>query len=1188
MIKTIAKIFAWIIFSGLFTLVLLFLGVFHFGLLEYGINSQLKEIVGAHAPLEVSVGEVTGDYFSSLSISGINVVYDDGLRRYPLASIKQVNVSYTLADLWRGQINIHSLELDQLQATLMQDTTGAWLLPRPQPGQGPSLSLSPVFTVDTFSINNGRLTLKFQDLESVYDSLQLSAGVGFYDGALALDLRTLTGVSRFHDSRILSGSGKITLSDGRLVFKDIKLREERASIEADGYFSFSDEIEGRVLLKGADMDMNYLGELVNKNYTGHLTVGGDFKLQKGVFSGPLSLIGSFQGRSFEQLQANIHFADGVLRADSLRGEILEGCSIAGDLQLDFNNPAIAYTFSGDIANLNIKNLTPAGPQSWINGAIKLDGAGLTSRDMNIGLSVILSESTLDIFQAHQARGSLRIFTDSLHLLPGFAVDYFENTFFASGTLEYTGQLDISGEAVFRKLSRFRGLTFVEEPAGRAHGSYRLTGDLQDPNISGLLFSDSLWLNGLYSKQALYKFDIKRFLTRRSGAVGGRLSSGLAWDFPLDSAEFRLRLDSNLVLVDELNVYSPEIVISSSVTLDYGQYPVPVEMHDLLLSFNNSEYRGADTVTLHYDSAGVSAEIFDLTNGAETIQASGRMDFDGSFDLGYMLNNVDIAPWTVLLPENPQVRGVLTCSGMASGVGSSLTFDVVGKVDSLWYYDLLVGDFTCGAHYLNRKLTIDTAHLNTYSGNHSVRGVVPLDLRLGKEAEELFPAEQRLELKSEETGFDFVSFFLPQVERLEGELAAAVVISGTPLSPRINGSATFSEGKLKIYELAIPAESLFVSFSMNDRLVTISEGACRFPPKLRKPGKTRNYQAYEYGYVELSGDMEILRVDSIDYNVTLQAKNVPLDYTLGDFHGKADAELLVSGLTPPTVTGEVGLISAIYEEEFLPEDAGYVLLSQFETPEAWNIDINAIIKSNLVVRNTELDAEFRGTANMRRTRGLWSFAYDLEVIRGRVFLPTSTFRLDPQGTVVNDDYTINNPRLNLIARTRIRVPDYDRIGSEESSNSRQAMAVIQVTGTLDNPIILHYDDPALTDNEKISEDQLYQYLALGGRLEGGQLRDIGVRAADAAAAFVSANLTRAGARTIGVETFDIDPDLDVQRTKVTLGSYVLPGLYSYGKSDIGGTGLELGFEAYISQKIILQGRRDEDNLYSVFFNLGWDY
>ncbi|UCD93862.1 MAG: translocation/assembly module TamB domain-containing protein, partial [Candidatus Zixiibacteriota bacterium] len=87
--------------------------------------------------------------------------------------------------------------------------------------------------------------------------------------------------------------------------------------------------------------------------------------------------------------------------------------------------------------------------------------------------------------------------------------------------------------------------------------------------------------------------------------------------------------------------------------------------------------------------------------------------------------------------------------------------------------------------------------------------------------------------------------------------------------------------------------------------------------------------------------------------------------------------------------------------------------------------------------------------------------------------------------------------------------------------------------------------------------------------------------------------RIGSRTLGVETFEIDPvygdKFDPLGTRLTLGFYTHPNLYIYGRSAISGeAGQGVGFEYRLKRFLLMEGKADEGDLYKLFLNFYWDY
>ncbi|MCH9030856.1 MAG: translocation/assembly module TamB domain-containing protein [candidate division Zixibacteria bacterium] len=1187
------KFLAWTGAVIVALLVIAYVGVFHFGLLEVAVNHNLNKLIGGRAPLNVSIGEIRGDILNGLIIENVVVEYDDGNRRYRMASIPKITSVYSLSNLWSGSIAFDALIIDSAVFEVHQDSSGEWLIPFPSgsSGGGFSFGVSSI-AVHDLALNSNTFHLVSLEKNITLDNVNILMGFQIDERGMAFDLRGANMVSDYEESEIVSARGKLTLSAENAVFTDIDIDMGKISASMSGMLKFGDEPGGRLSLQKSRIDMDYLSRLLGLELSGQLSVSGVCDFSDSVITGPFEIAGEFMGRSFEEINCDltmIKTKTGItVRADTIYGLALNGCGIQGKMEFEFSEDEVTYAFDGAVRNFDLSQLVFGSPESDINGLVTALGSGLRSTDMIVNLDVTLDESRFADFHLHSSEGSMTITTDSVRFHPGFMSVYFNNKFQFSGAIEYEGEIDLHGTAHFRNLQRFAGITFIDRPAGRARASCQLTGKLADPNLKGKLWSDSLWLYEIYAGRSWYEFSIDRIFSARQGWASGYLRDISAWDTPVDSVIFAVRIDSNIITADSIRVHSGETHLRMEGKLDYAPVPIPIVLTDAKLDFQGRTYDETEPVRIDYDTLGLTINALSMSGKDGKFSATGRLNFSDEVDLKYELKDVDLAPWLSLLPYDMEMNGKLSCSGEMKGTIVEPEFSLEGSLDSLYFQDLLIGDITTDFNYGNKLLTINRFDVESYPGKHSITGTVPIDPGFDGQGGLLFPSAQFLEVNSRESRFDFVSLLLTDVEELIGSFESNMLVRGTPLNPLLYGSARLSNGKIKIYQMEIPSDSFALEFTMNGRQVDITSGAAWFPPRLNVNGKSSKFDPEKFGHVTITGGMEILGIDSIDYAIDVNMTNLPINYTLGAFRGKADAQLRVMGITPPTVEGEIQLSSALYEEEFLPEDAGYALLTQFERPEAWNVDVDIEIPKNCRVRNSELEAEFKGTANVRRSLGLWSFVYNLEFIRGKLYMPPGSWQIDPGGTVLNDDYAVNNPKLNIVARTKIRVPDLDRISSEPGK-SRQKIAVIQISGNLESPIVSPFDDPDVREGEKISNDQLYTAIAFGGGIGGNNTATaLTEHAARYGASLITADLSRFGARSIGVETFDIDPNVDLVSSQLTLGLYVLPNLYTYGRSDIGVTGQELGFEAYIGRRLLVQGRRDENDFYFLFLNFGWDY
>ncbi len=261
--------------------------------------------------------------------------------------------------------------------------------------------------------------------------------------------------------------------------------------------------------------------------------------------------------------------------------------------------------------------------------------------------------------------------------------------------------------------------------------------------------------------------------------------------------------------------------------------------------------------------------------------------------------------------------------------------------------------------------------------------------------------------------------------------------------------------------------------------------------------------------------------------------------------------------------------------------------------SWDLNLNVEAPSNLWVKNDDIDAEFSGSLNFIREKGNYRYIGSLEILRGNGFLADRAFRLEPGGSINYEDIGVPNPRLDIYASTKIRGTPTDASGGTGSSSYDLR---VHVSGTIDEPIIAAAEggqgSPQFTTEEIMSLIFTDYY----GKREGVNATAtgrVGERLTTGVSGFLSTQMAQIGSRTLGVETFEIDPvygeKFNPLGTRLTLGFYTHANLYIYGSSAISGvTGQQVGFEYRLKRFLLMEGNRDEENLYHLLLNFHWEF
>ena len=1163
--------------SFIFFIVTFYLVVFKFGVLERVVNHQLVNLITERYTARVTIGNIGGDYHSSLILNNLVVIYDDGEYIYDMAHVPSLIVRYKLSDLWHGQLKFRKIYIDSADISLHKSETGGWLVPAARV-RAKDKARPLDFDIDEFGLNNLRFNLVKRDDTTTFDDIILIAHISGQENTYSVDIDALSYESSDKRLSLKSGGGKATLTGNNLIFRNLFIMTDSSNIKLHGQI-FIDKSPRFIFDIDADnLNVHEFTSFLNVNLEGDLGVRGNLQMEKSGLSGNLNLSGMFMGKKFDSLTTEFNFADNKFSFDTLSGQILDGCRIEAIGNIDLKADPDRYYLAGRIEDFNLNNLVNDTYESDFNGLLTLKGESFQGSDMILNLDVDLKESWFDEYHVHSARGSTIITTDSIIFGDNFKLTYYDNLFTASGKLEYSGDIDISGRADFNDLSVFNNQIFIEEMGGRGTAEGKITGLTANPDLAGTFKSDSLWLYKIYASDAAAYMSVKHFLYDRTGWTALDLYGGSAYDIPFDTARAMFNIDSQFVQIKRFN-FSNEIASAGGVgSLDYLSYPQTLTIDSILIDLFDLPMENRMPMHIYIDSAGYEFADVKLHRPIGFIAWNGRVNYDETINLNVDGETINIAPWIELLSDEYEIAGKMSGQADIRGSYESPLISFKGAIDSLSYQKLVLGDLFTEFRYAYENITIDSVTLKSRGGYYHARGDFPINLAFADVANRIPDKEQNIEISVSDMRFDFISLILEEVEYMAGDFKAELKLTGTPLRPQIDGTARIRDGRLKPYDLELPLENLNVDLDMNGRTVFIKNATATCGTEKKK-----------IGTVSVGGEIIVNAIDEFDYDVNVAIKNFPARYELGDVSATLDAYLTIQGITPPVIMGDALMIEGSYRENFAEEGEGWVMLEALEGENSWDLNINVDIVSNLWIKNDDIDAELAGSINFIRESGVYRYLGSMEILRGRGFMAGRTFNIESGSTVSYEDVEYPNPSLDIRATTKIRGVSSQTIESEAVTETYDLC--VHVTGTLDEPEIAACEDSRF-GKEEILPLLFTDYYQNGssGLSTDRWFQD---RLISGISGLVSGELNKIGSRTLGVETFEIDPvygdKFDPLGTRLTVGFYTHPNLYIYGRSAISGVaGQEVGFEYRLKRWMLVEGRADEHDLYQLILNFYWEY
>ncbi len=1150
------------------------------GGIEKLANDRIAALFASKNNLDIQIGHIGGSLFAGFTLEDVEVYYVNPETRYLMADIPRLTAVYSFSNLWNRRYVLDHLHIDSASFFFRQDTAGTWLLPPlTRKGDKPPAP-PPYFSLHDVGMDKVDLTVIRKGDTSRFDNIAVSASIEGDQGTYSVDLNRLAFDSDIPDIELDAAAGRITYSEHRALFQDITLASDGMNVRLDGNVVFADTAAGTLRYSADNVSVDKIGRFVGTKLNGLVDVSGDLTFVGSTLRGNASVAGQFLLIEFDNLLVDYQLKDRELTIDSLYGSILGGCTVDGNGGINFAASPNTYFLDADLKNFNLKHLLPNTFESDLTGHIKLDGESFTNATLVLDIDADLYGSSFDDYPLQEAAGHLTITTDSLVFADSFRVDYYENTFWAEGVIDYSHDMDLSLAIDLRNLDRYRdGKIFIDQPGGRGYAEATLTGRTSDPDLRGWFASDSAWIYGLYADSLYATVNLDRFLTGRQGKVDVRFAHGAAWNIPYDTGYVDLTIDSNLVNVDSSLIFNPYSSLTGHASLDYMLEPQQLRIGDLAVTLFGQRFANESEMMIDIDTAGFIFNRAAIGNDDALLSLVGRINYDESMDFLLAVEKLPIAPWLHLFDSTIALDGYVSTEASVGGTFRAPQFRLYGGVDSLTYRDLGLGNLTAGLAYSNDVLMLDSVRIYSDPGVYRAAGSLYVDLALTTDSISRFPQKpMSIKIHATDSRFDLVSLIMPSVEQLDGDFWADFELFGTPHDPHLGGEAYIKNARLKYFDLENPIFADSAGVTMHDNRIDIANIEAYATDNRKRNGRRH--------YAQIEGDISLITLDSLYYglNVTLE-NELPFVYELDDIRGKVEGELSVDGPTPPLVTGDLTLISAQYRVPFVEDATSSPIMTALSTENPWDLNINVDILSNYWIKNEDIDAEFAGSVNLIREKGNYRFIGEMEILRGRGFLFDKTFRIDPGSNVTFEGNDTLNPRLDITGYTRVSTVRANT--QAEGPVSEQVDLCIHVGGTLLVP------DPQPCPGSDFSQADILP-LILANTYSGEGVA-VGGQIEDRLFGLGYAQMSQIGGRQlerIGVETFEIDPvygeQLDPWNAWVTVGSYFGP-LYVYGRSTLAGqTRQEAGFEYRYSKTLLFEGRRDEDELYHLNLRLHWEF
>ncbi|MGH8199823.1 MAG: translocation/assembly module TamB domain-containing protein [Steroidobacteraceae bacterium] len=378
-----------------------------------------------------------------------------------------------------------------------------------------------------------------------------------------------------------------------------------------------------------------------------------------------------------------------------------------------------------------------------------------------------------------------------------------------------------------------------------------------------------------------------------------------------------------------------------------------------------------------------------------------------------------------------------------------------------------------------------------------------------------------ELRAQTAKLDLLSLYVPDIDRVQGNLTADARIAGTVAQPRLSGTLGVSDGEVDLYQTNLRLRQIGLTAHLTDDGVVFGGSAQAGKGTVRADGEVHWRDTLPYGQLHLDGvNLRVVDIPEaqIDASPSLDFKVAAHEI---DITGKVAVPY--AKIVPADLTGAVSPSSdevIVGKESQNPADQ-FQVKTQITMTLGPNVNIDTLgltgqLTGSITVRSG-YDAITRASGELSVQKGEYSaYARKLDIQSGRLI-----FTGGP----------IDDPGIEI--RAVKRYPD--------------VTAGINVRGTLQAPRLSFFSSPSLPQSQIVS-----LILSGGGGGSTLQMMQANSSAQNQQATATSELLTQGGAilaqqlgSRIGLPDISVETDLN-NETSLVLGKYLSPRLYvSYG-------------------------------------------
>ncbi len=670
------------------------------------ISDTIQQMLRSNVSgIEITYDELQGDLFQNVTITGLNLTFDNGTR----INTNKVSLRYSFFSTISEEYHFDFVLFDSLRV----------VLPAAEEDSSEGLPFESILQKASGSdwyknIINNLPDVRFGDLRIEYgqvtgtektflmDAIEADLSAHMVPGEIDIHVRSFRG--NWVDRRIeISGlSFQLEGNDKRTTLNKLHLQTPNSMILAAMDAEISDRFQVILGLSESVISVRELNLLFGSAWldSGEVQISGQLVGLPGSFNLDVSLAGNINQYRVESLQLNGAYEEGrVLINHALMTGDAGRLELSGRLFTEPNEINVRFS------HLNPMHYFSDSSSADLNGRIDARFSGFDLEKAQGVADILLVSSRLDSVSLDSLDMRISLANGVVTIYDSSAIVFGPDAkFLVAGTIDDRRNLDLNISTENNNMQTLGGIFGIRGVEGLLDGNIFITGNLMDPNIEGYLWFPAGRYHDLQLDSLILQVKIDKLISSRQGDAYLSVTQGSYQDFEFTETHAEVLFDGNHIYLDSLLFAQRGNYFSTTGQIDFDADTILISFNNFRLYYANYWIRNNGEIRIRIDPEELLVEqaLF-MAPDSGVLEVRGYWDrIYEEIQTGLLVRNMQIGPLKQFIGEDVDVQGMIEGDIELIDPLTRPELDIDLRGWHLQYNDAPFGDVSCTFKYLDGK------------------------------------------------------------------------------------------------------------------------------------------------------------------------------------------------------------------------------------------------------------------------------------------------------------------------------------------------------------------------------------------------------------------------------------------------------------------------------------------------------